>query len=454
MFQFTPVKASNRSQFSMNAMKTMRRYASLLAAFGVLSGAAEAGPAIEHWVAPSGARVYFVESRALPMLDVQVDFPAGKANDPAGKSGLASLTQALLDMGVEGLDENGVATRLADLGAQIAGGVEMDRASVSLRTLSAPATRDAALDVFRAVLTTPRFPAEVFEREKARAMAGLKESLTRPETIASRAFLAALYPGHAYGRSATPESVAAITRGDLAAFYKNHYGARDATLTLVGDISRGEAEILAQKLTAALPSGSRPPESAPAPASGGERRLSLSHPATQAHVLIGQPALRRGDPDFFALRVGNYILGGGGFASRLMHEVREKRGFAYSVYSHFSPLSSLPGPFQIGLQTRKEQVDEALRVVRDVLTRFLAEGPDETELQAAKQYLSGSFPLSLDSNRSLLDNVAAIGFYGLPLDYLESYVSQIEKVTSEDIRAAFARHVRQENLITVVVGGT
>jgi zinc protease len=152
------------------------------------------------------------------------------------------------------------------------------------------------------------------------------------------------------------------------------------------------------------------------------------------------------------LQVGNYTLGGGGFVSRLMQEVREKRGFAYSVYSAFLPLAQT-GPFQIGLQTRKEQSDEALSVARDVLTRFLAEGPDEAELLAAKQYLAGSFPLRLDSNSKLLDNVAVIGFYGLPLDYLDTYVGQIEKVTVADIRAAFARHVRPENLVTVVVGG-
>jgi zinc protease len=419
-------------------------------AFGA-SGMAVAAPAIEHWVAPSGARVYFVENHALPMLDVQVDFPAGSARDPAARPGLAALTRELLDKGVEGLDENGVADRLADLGAQISGGVNLDRASANLRTLSASGTREAALDVFRAVLSTPRFPADVFEREQARAVAALKESLTRPDTIAHRVFRAALYPDHAYGRSATPESLLAITRDEIEAFYRTHYGARGATVTVVGDIGRGEAEALVQKLTEKLPAAvAAPLPGAPGRPAGGERRLP--HPAAQAHVLIGLPALKRGDPDFFALQVGNYTLGGGGFVSRLMREVREKRGFAYHVYSAFLPLAQ-PGPFQIGLQTRKEQAGEALGVAREVLARFLLEGPDEAELLAARQYLRGSFPLRLDSNGNLLDNVATIGFYGLPLDYLDSYVDNIEKVTAADVRAAFARHVKPENLVTVVVGG-
>jgi zinc protease len=428
-------------------MKTKIALAAWLAVIGT---AAAAAPAIEHWVAPSGARVYFVENRALPILDVQVDFPAGSAGDPAGKAGLASLTHGMLDMGVEGMDENGVASRLADLGAQISGDVEPDRASVNLRTLSARETREAAVDVFYAILSTPTFPADVFEYERARHVAMLKESLTHPDVIADRAFWAALYPNHAYGRNATPDSVSAITRDDLVRFYKERYGAGGAAVTLVGDIGRSEAEALAQKLTENLPaaSGSPLPEAPGLPA-GGERRLP--HPAAQAHVLIGLPALKRGDPDFFALQVGNYTLGGGGFVSRLMHEVREKRGFAYSVYSAFTPLTQ-PGPFQIGLQTRKEQAGEALRVAREVLARFLAEGPDEAELLAARQYLRGSFPLRFDSNQKLLDNVAVIGFYGLPLDYLETYVERIDEVTAAEVRAAFARHVRPENLVTIVVG--
>ncbi len=414
--------------------------------------AAFAGPKIDFWTTSSGARVYFVENHALPILDVQVDFPAGSARDPEGMSGLASLVHSLLELGTEALDEMQIADKLADVGAQISGGVELDRASVSLRTLSAVDKRDAALAVYHAVLSSPRFPTEVLERERARKIAALKESLTRPGVIASRAFWASLYPGHVYGRAATPESLAAITSDDLEQFYRRHYRASSAVVTLVGDLNRSEAERIAQTLTAGLPSGKATSrfEPLPIPRSGEQR---LAHPAAQAHVLLGLPALKRGDPDFFALQVGNYTLGGGGFVSRLMREVREKRGFAYSVYSYFMPLEHR-GPFQIGLQTKKEQADEALSVARDVLTGFLADGPTEEELVAAKQNLAGSFPLRLDSNRKILDHVAVIGFYDLPLDYLDTYVANVEKVTAEDVRAAFLRHVRLEHLVTVVVGST
>ena len=177
-------------------------------------------------------------------------------------------------------------------------------------------------------------------------------------------------------------------------------------------------------------------------------RLSL----TEADPEDSLPALKRGDPDFFPLVVGNYTLGGGGFVSRLMKEVRDKRGLAYSVSSYFMPLAYL-GPFQLGMQTKKAQAKEALTVSRQVLAEFLANGPTDTELQAAKQNLIGSFPLRLDSNRKLLDNVALIGFYRLPLDYLDTYQANIEKVTLDEIKAAFSRRLPTAHLVTVVVAG-
>ena len=234
-------------------MKTaMKRL--IAAAFALLlTQAALAGVKIEHWVSPSGARVYFVESRILPMLDVQVDFAAGSMFDPAGKSGLAALTRATLDNGAGKLDETAIAEQLADLGASLGGGADTDRASISLRTLSPRDKRDPALDILKTVVQAPLFDAAIFEREKARTIAGLKEAMTRPDSIAGKAFWAALYPEHPYGRQATPETVAALTRDDLAAFHGRYYTAANASITLVGDLSRQEAERIADKLLAGLP---------------------------------------------------------------------------------------------------------------------------------------------------------------------------------------------------------
>jgi len=422
----------------------------LTAAFALLiSQAALAGVKIEHWVSPSGARVYFVESRVLPMLDIQVDFAAGSMFDPAGKSGLAALTRGALDLGAGKLDETAIAEQMADIGANLAGGADTDRASVALRTLSAKDKREPALDILKSVLQAPRFDAAIFEREKARTSAALKEAMTRPESIAGKAFWAAMYPNHPYGRQATPESVTALSRDDLVTFYSRYYNAANANITLVGDLSRQDAEKIAESIAAGLPKG----QAASLPAAPEKPKASLTqlaHPATQAHIYIGEPAIERGNPDFFPLLVGNYTLGGGGFVSRLMKEVRDKRGYAYSVYSYFAPMKQT-GPFQIGLQTKRSQAKDAIKVAREILEGFLKDGPTEEELAAAKANLTGSFPLRLDSNKKILENVANIGFYGLPLDYLDQYQARVKAVTADQIKAAFARRVRPENLITVTV---
>ena len=413
------------------------------------SGLALAGVKIEHWTAASGAKVYFVETRVLPILDVQIDFAAGGAFVPPGKAGLAGLTRGLLDAGAGDLDEERIAGRLVDIAARIGGGADSDRASLSLRTLSASPQREAALDLVRTVLSAPTFPQTVLEREKARTIAGIRESETRPDAIAGKRFAAAIYPDHPYGLSPTVESVTAITREDIVAFHRQHYGAKGAIVSIIGDVSRAEAEAIALRLTEVLPSGGG--NLVPPPVMKPQRQtIKIPHPAAQSHVHVGLPAIRRSDPDYFPLLVGNYTLGGGGFVSRLMKEVREKRGYAYSVYSYFAP-RKLEGPFEIGLQTRREQVGDALKVVDGVLTDYIARGPTPQELAAAKKNMVDGLALRMDSNAKLLGYLSAIGFYELPLNYLDDFPARVKAVTAEQVKAAFARHVKPENLVTVVV---
>jgi zinc protease len=408
-----------------------------------------AGVRIEHWTAPSGAKVYFVETRVLPILDVQIDFAAGAAFVPAGKSGLDSLTQGLLETGAADLDEEQIAGRLVDIGARMGGGVDSDRASVSVRTLSTKTEREAALNLMRTVLSAPTFPQAVLERERGRTIASIREAETRPDAIAGKRFAAAIYPDHPYGVIPTVDSVGAITREDLVAFHRQHYGAKGAVVSIIGDVSRTEAEAIAQHLTEALPAGGGDlvPPAVTKPLRG---TIKIAHPAAQSHVHIGLPAIRRSDPDYFPLLVGNYTLGGGGFVSRLMKEVREKRGYAYSVYSYFGP-RKLEGPFEIGLQTKREQVGDALKVVDEVLTEYMAKGPTRKELVAAKKNLVDGFALRMDSNAKLLGYLSAIGFYELPLTYLDDFPAKVKAVTAEQVKAAFARHVKPENLMTVIV---
>lgn len=410
---------------------------------------ARAGVKIEHWVAPSGAKVYFIEARVVPILDVQIDFPAGGAFVTKGKAGVAGLTRGLLEAGAGNLDEEAIAGRVVDIGARLGGGADSDRASFSLRTLVSKAEREAALDLMRVLLSSPTFPQPVLEREKARTIAGIREAETRPDAIAGKRFAAEIYPDHPYGVTPTVDTVSAITRDDLVEFHRKHYGAKGAIVSIIGDVSRAEAEAIAVSLTEALPPGGGA-LAPPAVTLPQRATIKVPHPAAQSHVHVGLPAISRGDPDYFPLLVGNYTLGGGGFVSRLMKEVREKRGYAYSVHSYFAP-RKLEGPFEIGLQTRREQVNDALKVVNEVLAEFIAKGPTPQELAAAKKNMVDGLALRMDSNAKLLGYLSTIGFYGLPLSYLDDFPARVKAVTAEQIRSAFARRVKQENLVTVVV---
>ena len=415
-----------------------------------LAATAQAALPVQSWTAKSGAKVLFVESRSIPMIDVNIDFDAGARFDPPAKSGLAALTQGMLGLGAGNLTEQEIADRFADAGAQRGGKLDLDRAGVSLRTLSSATERESALATLTTLLAAPRFDEAVLVREKARRIAALKEEETKPEVIADRAFDRALYGEHPYGRNPTNATLDAITRADLQAFYTAHYGANRAVVAMIGDLSRADAEVLAERITAALPAGTSAPDLMPVPAQKASE-TRIPHPATQSHILTGSAVLKRGDADYFPLTVGNYILGGGGFVSRLMEEVREKRGLAYSVHSYFSPLKQ-EGPFQAGLQTKKEQANEALALVRKVISGYVDKGPSASELKAAKDNLIGGFALRIDSNRKILDNLSVIGFYGLPLDYLDTWSANVGKVTVENIRTAMKRHLTPENFATVMVG--
>lgn len=427
------------------------------------SGIAQAALKIQHWTLENGARVYFVENRTIPMLDLNVEFDAGAKRDPAGKSGTAALTNTMLARGLAqarlangtlepAMSEAEISDAFADVAAQRGSGPGTDRAGMSLRTLSSQAERDQAVLLVARLLSQPSMPADFFQRDKARLLSAIREAMIKPESIAEKAFWRLAYGTHPYGFEATVESVEAITRDDLLAFHARHYVANHAVVSLIGDISKDEADAIARQLTTRLPQG-KPLPALPAVATPKATEVRITHPASQAHILVGTPALQRGDPDFFALTVGNYILGGGGFVSRLTKEVREKRGLAYSAYSYFSPMEQ-PGPYQAGLQTRKDQSDDALKVVRETIANYLQNGPTEAELKAAKDNLIGGFALRIDNNRKILDNIAVIGYYQMPLDYLDTWTSQVARVSVADIRAAFKRKLSMDKLVTVVVGGS
>jgi zinc protease len=421
-----------------------------LLAFSV---SAHAGVKIQQWQTNAGAEVYFVENHDLPIVDVSVNFNAGSARDTAAKSGVAGVTRYLMTLGAAGMTEETIANKMADVGAVLSGSFDADRAAFKLRTLSSEREKTQALEVFTKVLQQPDFPEAVLAREKARIISSLQESATQPESISNKAFMDALYGNHPYSldESGEVDTVATIKREDLQSFYDQFYGAKGAVVAIIGDLTREQANAIAENITGGLPKAAlaQPIAAATPPTQAIEQRIA--HPASQSHILLGYTGIKRSDPDLFPLYVGNYILGGGGFVSRLTEEVREKRGLVYSVYSYFMPMAEL-GPFQIGLQTKKDQADDALKLVRETLDNFIKKGVTEKELKAAKDNIIGGFPMRIDSNGKILDYLAMIGFYKLPLSYLDDYNAKVASVTTAQIKDAFNRRLKSEHFVTVIVG--
>lgn len=418
---------------------------------------------IQQWTQPNGAQVYLVESPAIPMLDVRIDFDAGSRRDTAAQAGLADATALIAGKGVRAangepaLDENQLGEAWADLGASFGGGASRDRMSFRLRTLTEPDLLQKTVQLAARELGEPAWPENVWQRERERIIASIMESRTRPGTIAGLAYNKAVFGLHPYGYEVTPESLQAISVQDMRARYAAGMLPCRAKVSLVGAVDRTQAEAIVNQLLARLPqtdSAACPalPAVPEVPALEQAKEERIPFQSAQAHVLIGQPGYKRNDPDFFPLLVGNYILGGGGFVSRLTTEVREKRGLSYSVGSYFSP-GMHAGAFTIALQTRPDQADEAVRVSRQVLKDFIDNGVTEAELKAAKDFMQGGFALRIDSNGKLLDNVADIAWNGLSLDFLDTWVKQVGKVTAADIKAAFERKLQPEKMVTVVVGG-
>lgn len=434
-------------------LKHIKKIVAFNLAVLMFSLGAQAGVKIQQWQTPQGAEVYFVENHDLPIVDVSVNFSAGSARDSVEKSGLAGITKYMMTLGAAGMSDEVIANKMADVGAILGGDFDADRAGLKLRTLSSAREQAQALDVFTKILQQPDFNETVLNREKARIISGLQESATQPESISSKAFMAALYGKHPYSLDDSGEvaSVSSINKADLQGFYTQFYGAKGAVIAMMGDLTREQANTIAENIASGLPIASQP-AAIPAvdvPAKAVEQRIA--HPASQSHILLGYTGIKRGDSDLFPLYVGNYILGGGGFVSRLTEEVREKRGLVYSVYSYFMPMAEL-GPFQIGLQTKKEQADAALKLVRETVNKFIEGGVTEVELKAAKANIIGGFPMRIDSNSKILDYLAMIGFYKLPLNYLDEYNNNVAKVTTAQIKDAFSRRIKPENFVTIVVG--
>ncbi len=432
--------------------------------FAALIGCVFTAPAsatipVLHWTRASGAQVYLVQSPSIPMVDIRIEWDAGERRDPPDKVGLASAMAASLSNGVRGaaheraLDENALGEAWADLGASFSATASGDRLSISIRSLTDPEVLGQVTRLAAREMAQPSFPVAIWRRDLPKWVAALKEADTRPATHAGRAFTRAVFGTHPYGMDQTPQSLMHIKVQDIVALHAKALRPCSAKVSVVGAVDRNQADALVGELFARMPQSSCPALPPMPEVATLQKALQqdIAFPSAQAHVLLGQPGYARLDPDHLALVVGNHILGGGSATSRLNEELREKRGLCYAVDSSFSA-GLQAGAFAISLQTRADQAQQALQLAREVLKTFVEQGPTESELQAAKDHLTGSFPLLLDGNLKLLDNISNIAWYDLPLDYLDHWAEDIQKLTTADIRAAFARKLQPDRMVTVVLG--
>lgn len=404
----------------------------------------------ERSVLQNGLILLTSEQRALPMVTLHFLIRAGARYDPEEKEGLANLTSRLLTYGTRNRTALQISEALDFIGASLSAGCDQEVATVSLTLLKKDL--DAGLSLLAEILTASVFSPEEIERQKQSVIASIKARGENPGTIAQIKFSEALFPKSPYGRQVegTEDSIKRVDRDGLLEFYQRSYRPDRAILVVVGDISHQE---ISQKLAQAFQPWRKGPvvqESPPVASPGPANFIPVNKNITQANIAMGHEGVPRGHPDYYAIQVMNYILGGGGFSSRLIDSVRNERGLAYSVYSYFGG-DKYVGSFQVTMQTKNETAQEAIRIAKEEIQRIRKQGVTEEELQAAKDYLIGSFPLRLDTNRRIAGFLAQVEFFELGLDYPDRYPELIRRVSRDNILEAARRYLQPDKLIVVVV---
>jgi len=406
---------------------------------------------IQQWQTKSGAKVMYVSAPELPMLDIQISFDAGSARD-GQKWGLASMTTSLIGLKTKQHNETELSEKINDLGASIGGHVGRDMASFTLRTLTRDSILAPALSLFTETMTESVFDPAIFDRERQRRLVVLKRQELDPSSISRNAFWFELYGDHPYGHPVygTVESVEKIQLEDLKAFYQQYIVASNAYISIVGNVDKAQAKAISEQLLKDLPKGQKPQSIPVPPASQKAQETLIDFDSSQTHFKQGQIGVERGHPDYYALFLGNHLLGGSGFGSLLMKEVREERGLVYGVGSSFSPMKQ-PGPWLVSLSTKNKSAKEAKKVANDTIKAFMKDF-DESHFQAIKDNLIGGFPLRIDSNGKIIRYISMIGFYDLPLDYLDMFPKKIAALTKEQVLDAWNRNMDVAQMSSVMVG--
>lgn len=389
------------------------------------------------------------EQRALPMVAIELLIDAGSRNEPANQAGLANLTSQLLTHGTKKRSATQISETLDFMGASLSTGAGEDAATVSMTILK----KDLAtgLELLADILTQSNFPQPEIDRQKQAVIASIRAREEDPGAVAEKAFTAALFPKSPYGRpvEGSQGSVKGLQQKSLQEFFTRNYRPNRTIIAVVGDVTEQE---IAQALNIAMKNWTKgtPAGKPSAPEIGKTQNVEINKDLTQANIVLGHNGVVRDNPDYYALQVMNYILGGGGFSSRAMDSIRNERGLAYSVYSYFGAEKS-HGSFQFVMQTKNETAFEAIQIVKDEMRRMREQPVSDQELNDAKNYLIGSFPLRFDTNRKVAGFLAQVEYYELGLDYPERYANLVGKVTRDDVLRVAKQYLRPEELITVIV---
>jgi zinc protease len=390
------------------------------------------------------------EQRALPMVSIELLIDAGSRHEPAHQAGLANLTSQLLTHGTLRRSATQISETLDFMGASLATGAGEDVATVSMTVLK----KDLAtgLELLAEILTQSNFPQSEIDRQRQAVIASIRAREEDPGALAGTAFNAALFPKSPYGRpvEGTQVSVKTIQQKNLQDFFARNYRPNRAIIAVVGDVAEPEIVQALTKTMKGWNKGTAGTKPQPPSEIGKPQTVQVNKDLTQANIVLGHNGVPRGNPDFYAIQVMNYILGGGGFSSRAMDSIRNERGLAYSVYSYFGAEKS-HGSFQFVMQTKNETAVEAIRIAKEEMGRMREQPVTDQELNDAKDYLIGSFPLRFDTNRKVAGFLAQVEYYELGLDYPERYPDLIRKVARDQVLRVAKQYLRPDELVTVIV---
>jgi zinc protease len=417
-----------------------------------LIGSAQAQLEISQWKTPEGAKVLFTQAQGLPMLDVQLNFDAASSRD-GEQFGLATLTNTLIGTATKTLSEEQIINQFESLGSEFSTTSLKDMAIVSMRSLTRDSILSQSLSIFKEVVTNVDFQQVYLSREKRQIYQSIKASKQNPASVASLKFDQLVFGDHAYSHAkiGTKDTINAIQLDDLKQFYRQYYVAKNLTIALVGDISKAQAQQIARQISHGLNIGEKAQANPMISPLKRAQEVHVNFPSEQTHLLIGQTGINRAHPDYYALYLGNHILGGSGLSSILSEQVREQRGLAYSVVSYFTKMKS-NGLFLIKLQTKNSQAQQAKQVALKMLEKFAKTPIDAQLLQDGKDNIIGGFSLETSSNANILTYLSIIGFYELPKGFLSSFTQKIDSINVQEVQLAFRRLIDLDKLIVLSVG--